>query len=350
MAEKTEFQKQLQNICISGMISASIALGSRLHLFEALASVGSAENPATPKQVAEKAGCKERYVKEWLSTMAVGKVIEVNKDEKFWIPKENVEAHCYRFSLGLGMTVTKLQDLTCGLDVQFNQFLPLLLGPYNKVCDVFKTEGPLGLTYEDFTDFYETQSSVSEAYHKNHFISDLIPALGADMPERLDKGELMCLDVGCGNGFHAALLAQTYPKSNFTGIDITLEAVHLANQQRQVSTFRLFTTPAIGLTDNGQMFDNLAFIQMNASKMDDDWTEKYDLVTVIDACHDQMRPDLCLKEIYRVLKQGGVFGMLEIKGTSNVFTDREEIGLTAALSYTCSVFHCLPVGSNSPGK
>ncbi|XGW05639.1 hypothetical protein V3C99_016191 [Haemonchus contortus] len=315
MAEKTEFQKQLQNICISGMISASIALGSRLHLFEALASVGSAENPATPKQVAEKAGCKERYVKEWLSAMATGKVIEVNKDEKFWIPKENVE------------------DLTCGLDVQFNQFLPLLLGPYNKVCDVFRTEGPLGLTYEDFTDFYETQSSVSEAYHKKHFISDLIPALGADLPERLDKGELMCLDVGCGNGFHAALLAQTYPKSNFTGIDITLEAVHLANQQR---------------TDNGQMFDNLAFIQMNASEMDDDWTEKYDLVTVIDACHDQMRPDLCLKEIYRVLKRGGIFGMLEIKGTSNVFMDREEIGPAAALSYTCSVFHCLPVGSNSP--
>ncbi|PIO52626.1 hypothetical protein TELCIR_26066 [Teladorsagia circumcincta] len=97
------------------------------------------------------------------------------------------------------------------------------------------------------------------------------------------------------------------------------------------------------------MFDNLAFIQMNAGEMDEDWTEKYDVVTIFDACHDQMRPDLCLKEIYRVLKREGVFGMLEVKGTSNVFTDLKELGIRAATPYSCSVFHCLPVGSNSPG-
>ncbi|PIO64232.1 hypothetical protein TELCIR_14147, partial [Teladorsagia circumcincta] len=71
--------------------------------------------------------------------------------------------------------------------------------------------------------------------------------------------------------------AQTYPKSNFTGIDVTLDAVHQANQRRK---------------DNGETFDNLAFIQMNAGAMDADWTDKYDVVTIFDACHDQMRPDL----------------------------------------------------------
>lgn len=64
----------------------------------------------------------------------------------------------------------------------------------------------------------------------------------------------MCLDVGCGKGFQAAFfglvwdsfsmnrvvtwnvyLANSFPKSNFTGIDITLEAVHLGNQQRWFS-------------------------------------------------------------------------------------------------------------------
>ena len=42
------------------MLSSGIALGDKLGLFEALAAVGSPENPATPKSVAEKAGCKER--------------------------------------------------------------------------------------------------------------------------------------------------------------------------------------------------------------------------------------------------------------------------------------------------
>ncbi|RCN31289.1 methyltransferase domain protein [Ancylostoma caninum] len=143
---------------------------------------------------------------------------------------------------------------------------------------------------------------------------------------------MMCLDVGCGKGFHAALLAENFPKSNFTGIDVTLEAVHLANQQRK---------------DNGQTFDNLAFIQMDAGKMDADWENKYDVVTIFDACHDQMRPDLCLKEIYRVLKPGGVFGMLEVNGSSNVYKDKQEMGLVATQMYGCSMFHCLPVSSNS---
>ena len=44
--------------------------------------------------------------------------------------------------------------------------------------------------------------------------------------------------------------------------------------------------------DDGKTFDNLAFIQMNAAKLDADWTDKYDLVLIFDACHDQTRPDL----------------------------------------------------------
>ncbi|VDM70494.1 unnamed protein product, partial [Strongylus vulgaris] len=152
------------------------------------------------------------------------------------------------------------------------------------------------------------------------------------MKDRLEKGGMMCLDVGCGRGFHAALLADKFPKSNFTGIDITLEAVHMANQKRK---------------DNGQTYENLSFVQMDGAKMDEDWSDKFDLVTIFDACHDQMRPDLCLKEIHRVLKPGGIFSMIEADGTSNILKDKQELGDMAAVQYAYSVFHCLPTGSNS---
>ncbi|EPB74747.1 methyltransferase domain protein [Ancylostoma ceylanicum] len=194
-----------------------------------------------------------------------------------------------------------------------SSFLPVFMRGYDKITEVFGKEGPLGLKYSDFSDFYVTMASFSEALHKKHLISDFIPALGSDMKERLENGGMMCLDVGCGKGFHAALLAETFPKSNFTGIDVTLEAVHLANQQRK---------------DNGQTFDNLAFIQMDAGKMDADWENKYDVVTIFDACHDQMRPDL-------------------VNGSSNVYKDKKEMGLVATQMYGCSMFHCLPVSSNS---
>ncbi|XGW05818.1 hypothetical protein V3C99_016294 [Haemonchus contortus] len=315
MAEQTEFQKRLMQIGIHGTISAIIALGYELHLFVALAKVGSEEKPATPKQVADESECKERYVKEWLSVMATGEIIEVNEEEKFWIPKERVA------------------DLTSGVNLQMNLFLPLHLKSFDSLCAVFKKDGPLGLKYSDFTGFYKVMSEFSESLHKKHLVSDFIPALGSDLPARLKEGGLTCLDVGCGNGFHAAFLAQNFPNSKFTGIDVISEAVDQANQRRK---------------DDGQAFDNLTFIQMDAGKMDLNWSNKFDMVTIFDACHDQMRPDLCLKEIHRVLKPGGVFGMLEIKGSSNVYTDRKEIGLFSAQLYGASVFHCLPVGSNSP--
>ncbi|EPB74748.1 methyltransferase domain protein [Ancylostoma ceylanicum] len=224
MAEKSDFQKRLMQIGIDGVLSASIAVGNRLQLFHALAKVGSEDKPATPAQVAEESGCKERYVKEWLSVMATGDLITVTEDEKFFIKKENIA-------------------------------------------------------------------------------------------ERLEQGGMMCLDVGCGKGFHAVLLAQNFPKSNFTGIDVTLEAVHLANQQRK---------------DNGETFDNLAFIQMDGAKMDPDWTEKFDLVTIFDACHDQMRPDLCLKEIYRVLKPGDALGLGAMWGQERALKMLKDAGFSNA--------------------
>ncbi|EYC04221.1 hypothetical protein Y032_0089g2292 [Ancylostoma ceylanicum] len=308
------FSGAIQQIGVDGILSASIALGNRLQLFQALAKVSSEETPATPAQVAEESGCKERYVKEWLSVMAAGDLITVTEDEKFFIKKEHIA------------------DLTGGMNVIFQSFLPIFMKVYDQLSEVFKKEGPLGLNYSDYADFFIAMATFSESVHKKHLIPDLIPAFGSNIKERLEQGGMMCLDVGCGKGFHAAFLAKHFPKSNFTGIDITLEAVHLANQQRK---------------DNGGTFDNLAFIQMDGAKMDPDWTEKFDLVTIFDACHDQMRPDLCLKEIHRVLKPGGVFGMVEVKGHSNIFKNKQEYGPRAAMMYGASTFVCLPVASNS---
>ncbi|KHJ86918.1 methyltransferase domain protein, partial [Oesophagostomum dentatum] len=189
------------------------------------------------------------------------------------------------------------------------------------------------------------------------------------MRDQLEKGGMTCLDVGCGKGIHYAIFAEKFPQSNFTGIDITPDAIRLAKQQKK---------------ENGEPFDNLEFIQMDGSKMDKEWSNKYDLVTIFNAAHDQMRPDLrfcnrpsrvlenllanlnnlavrvrlfqcldstfpfqCLKEIYRILKPGGIFAMCEVNGTSNIYKDKQEIGDDAASEYVISLFHCLPVGSNS---
>ena len=57
-----------------------------------------------------------------------------------------------------------------------------------------------------------------------------------------------------------------------------------------------------------------------------------------------------LKEIHRVLKDDGVFTMVDIKGTSNPFEDKKHYGAYAATQYGISLLHCLPISSNSPGS
>ncbi|KHJ94539.1 methyltransferase domain protein [Oesophagostomum dentatum] len=97
---------------------------------------------------------------------------------------------------------------------------------------------------------------------------------------------MACLDVGCGKGVHSALLANKFPKSNFTGIDVVMDAIQLANQQRK---------------ENGDSYENLKFEQMNGAKLDDNWSDKYDLVTIFFAAHDQTRPDLVRTNTFTTL-------------------------------------------------
>ncbi|PAV79230.1 hypothetical protein WR25_26956 isoform D [Diploscapter pachys] len=168
--------------------------------------------------------------------------------------------------------------------------------------------------------------------HRQHLFTDFIPLLG--IQDKLESGGITILDVGCGNGMHAALMAERYPNSKFVGIDLSEKAIEQAKMRRKES--------------NGEAMPNLEFRIMDAGKMDPTWTNSFDVVLIFDSCHDQMRPDLCLKEVHRVLKPGCRFVMLEVKGTSSIYKDRQLLGARGCLGYSSSLLHCLPVASNSP--
>ncbi|KAF1754176.1 hypothetical protein GCK72_020736 [Caenorhabditis remanei] len=304
-------QDRLTDLAVGNVLSNAVNIGNRLNLFKAIAQISDEQNPVLPERIAETAG----YVREWCNTLACGNILEVNEKEEFWIAKENLEA----------LT-------TDNFPLIFNTMLSTVLKPIDTLIECFKKDGPYGLDYSVYSDFEEMQQKFAKATSEKHVIPSLVPAIGHGIPDGLVTG-VRVLDVGCGGGLHVRLLAEHFPNSTFVGLDITEKAIEQAKLYKK---------------SDGSDFKNLEFVVGDAGKMPKDWTDSFDLVLLFGSCHDQMRPDLCLLEVHRVVKPDGIVAVTDVDGSSNVHTDRETYGKMAAMKYGGSMLHCLPVGSNSP--
>ncbi|CAP26841.1 Protein CBG06551 [Caenorhabditis briggsae] len=308
-------QDRLTDMAIGNVLSNAVNIGYRLNLFKAIAEISSPENPVLPEQIAEKAGCKERYVREWCNTLACGHVLEVNEEEKFWIAKENLES----------LT-------TDNFPLIYNAMLTTILRPIDNLIECFKKDGPYGLDYAVYSDFEEMQQMFAKTTSEGYVISSMIPDVGHGIQEKLEAG-IRVLDVGCGGGLHVRLLAEHFPNSKFVGLDITQKAIEAARLVKK---------------SDGTAFKNVEFVVGDAGSMPKSYTDSFDLVLLFGSCHDQMRPDLCMLEVHRVVKPDGWVVVTDVDGSSNVHTDRETFGKMAAMKYGGSMLHCLPVGSNAP--
>jgi 2-polyprenyl-3-methyl-5-hydroxy-6-metoxy-1,4-benzoquinol methylase len=147
----------------------------------------------------------------------------------------------------------------------------------------------------------------------------------------LSKGIRM-LDVGCGRGKILNRLASLYPKSAFTGMDLSEEAINHARSEASLA----------GL-------DNIEFVVKDLSDFDKTAEpDAFDFITTFDAIHDQGQPLNVLRGIHRALKPDGVYLMQDISGTSHVDKDIEHpIG---TFLYTISCMHCMTVSLAQGGE
>ncbi len=99
-----------------------------------------------------------------------------------------------------------------------------------------------------------------------------------------------CLDLACGTGDIAFLLAKQYPKGQIIGLDLTEEMLVLARQVNQ--------------------YENVQFVKGDMGQLDIE-SGSIDIVTGGYALRNA--PDLkqALAEIHRVLKAGGTAGFLD---------------------------------------
>src|SRR6266478_4707464 len=160
--------------------------------------------------------------------------------------------------------------------------------------------------------------------------SHIVP-LVSGLAQRLTSG-IQMLDVGCGRGRIINRLAELYPKSRFTGMDLSSEAILSAWEDAADKKLR-----------------NIEFIVADLSHFDEnDEAESFDLVATFDAIHDQAKPLNVLRGIHRTLRPDGIYLMQDIKGSSYIHNNLDHP--LGPLLYTVSCMHCMTVSLAQNGE
>ncbi len=310
--EKAEaFGDRFVSALNNGALCLMASVGHRTGLFDVMSELA----PSTSQEIATRAGLNERYVREWLGAMVTAGVVEVDPTSTcFKLPAEHA-AFLSRAAAADNVAV-------------FAQYIGVLGGVEDDIVECFKNGG--GVPYENFPRFHEVMAEDSGQSVLSSLESHIVP-LVPGLSERLVDG-IRVLDVGCGRGRIMNRLAELYPASNFTGLDLSGEAVEFAQAEALAKNLNNIEFGIADLSD----FDETAE------------SEAFDFITTFDAVHDQAKPLNVLKGIFRALKPDGIYLMQDIKGSSHVHNNLDHpIG---TLLYTISCMHCMTVSLAQGGE
>lgn len=285
----------------------AVYLGDRLGLYRALAEGG----PATPTELAERAGIHPRYAREWLEQQSVGGVLEV--DDVTATPDER------RYTLPAGHEAVLLDAESLALMAPLARFVVGSAQTMPQLLDAYRTGG--GVDWADYgPDVVEAQEAINRPQF-HHLVGDWIGAL-PDIATRLAAGQGRVADVACGTGYSSIAIGRHFPGIGVDGIDIDEGSIARARANAATA----------GAT-------NVTFLHADAA--DAEGAGQYDLVTIFEAVHDMARPAEVLATARRLLAPGGavLIGDERVAETFTAPGDESE-----RLFYGYSVVACLANG------
>jgi len=249
-AKVDAFTQAMTGILNGGTLALMTSIGHQTGLFETLATLP----PSTSRQIADVAGLNERYVREWLNTMAIGKIVTYAPENgTYALPAEHAAV------------LTKAAGP--GNMAAFARIIPILSKVEPGVVDSFRHGG--GVFYDQFQDFMALWAGVNEQTFERTLVTKVMPLM-PEVTTALQAG-IAALDIGCGEGHSTNLLAQAFPHSRFIGYDLREGALEEARAK----------AASLGLR-------NVRFVRQDLGTLEE--REVYGLVTAFDVIHDQAQP------------------------------------------------------------
>jgi SAM-dependent methyltransferase len=277
-----------------------VNVGRKLGLYQALAELGA----CTSMTLAQAAGIRERYVREWLANQVAGGYVAYDPAKQTY-------------------ALPPAQAMVLALDES-----PIFMAPAfevaasfwldeDQIVETFRSGEGLGWHAHNHRLFCGTESFFRTGY-RAYLVSEWLPALDG-MVERLKRGARVA-DIGCGHGASTIVMAQAFPKSTFIGLDYHDGSIAAARQRAAEQ----------GVTGN------LAFEVKAATEFDG---ENFDLVCFMDCLHDLGDPVGALARCRQALKPDGKVLLVEPHAGDRLEENLNPIG---RMYYAASAMACTP--------
>ncbi|MBQ1543813.1 SAM-dependent methyltransferase [Caulobacter sp. CCUG 60055] len=280
--------------------AALVVVGDRLGLYRALAELG----PATPAELAARAGAAERYVREWLAAQAASGYVDYDKAAG-------------RFSMSPEQAMVFADEGGPAFMAGGFEILAAMFRDEPKITQAFRTGEGVGWHEHDGCLFRGTERFFRPGYNAN-LVSSWIPAL-EDVEGRLKAGARVA-DVGCGHGASTVVMAKAYPNSRFFGFDYHAPSIERARQAAEEA----------GVGDR---------VSFEVASAKDFPGRDYDMAAIFDALHDMGDPVGAARHIRESLGPDGVWMLVEPFAHDDMADNLNPVG---RLFYSASTMICTP--------
>jgi SAM-dependent methyltransferase len=195
----------------------------------------------------------------------------------------------------------------------------------NRVAERFRSGGGVGWHEHHDGLFCGTERSFGANY-RMHLVSEWLPAL-TGVVEKLERGASVA-DVGCGHGAATILMAQAFPASRFTGIDVHAESIATARARAReagvAERVHFEVADATGYRGRG-----------------------YDLIAFFDALHDLGDPVAAARHARAALADDGSCLLVEPFAGDRIEDNLNPVG---RMYYGFSTLVCTPGSLSQPGR
>lgn len=275
-----------------------VSIGAKLGLYKAMAGAG----PLTSREVAARARCSERYVREWLDSQVAGGYVLFH-----------AKSGTYELTPEQAMVLAD-EDSPVYIPNAWN--VPASMwADEAKAVEAFRTGKGIPWSAHDGRLFCGVAAFYKNGY-KASLVPEWLPALEG-VVDRLEAG-IKVADVGCGYGHSSVLIAQAFPNSRVVGFDAHKPSLDAAVENAAKAGVSARTT----------------FEYANATNYPG---RDYGLICFFDALHDMGDPVGAAEHAYEALAPGGTVMLVEPFAHDHV---GDNIGPVARLYYSASTMIC----------